>query len=107
MSNSWKLSPSIAQLLRERFKEHGPEGLGTTYFPSILWSPGGEIRKGNELVEQLPPYYTLGWLKQADLSRFVSIPNEDFGQVAFNPRSEDAQASNKLIDYVDQKIQIS
>ena len=78
--------------------KEGPEKLGTEYYPSIMWSLGGEIRKAEQVIEVLPPMYSLGWIRSTKIDRFIRIESEKFGFIAFQPSKSDENAVKKIID---------
>ncbi len=105
MSNRWTLSPDLQALISKRLSESGPAGMGTDFYPSILWSLGGEIRRGNS-TEKVDPHYAMGWIKRSDLGRFASVKHEEFGFVAFQPSPGDGTIGDGIIDLGDNGIYV-
>lgn len=105
MAATWSLSPDLRTFLKGTFQEHRPNGLGTDVFPSILWSLGGELHKSEAEIEKIAPHYSLGWIKRSDIGRFIAIDDQNFGVVAFRPKSEDVSAPLKVVDFVNGKIE--
>jgi hypothetical protein len=105
MSSEWQITSRLSQFLEVIVAEaKAPVGLESAYYPSIIWSFGGEMRKGDQIVERIPPKYSLGWIKKADLSRFIAIPDPKYGFIAFGPKETDVAAPKKLIDIEDRRI---
>lgn len=106
MTENWHIGQNLQGLLSEKFKDKGPPGLGTDFFPSILWSLGGELNPGPGVSKPVPPRYSLGWIKKIDLERFIAIEDAQFGYVAFSPSDDDANSPSKTVDYVDGIIEV-
>jgi hypothetical protein len=80
-------------------------GDSANVFPSIIWSLGGEIKnKNGEILKKIGPKYSLGWIKSSDISRFISIPDEEFIFIAFRPSGEDAERERGILEYADGEI---
>lgn len=106
MPDGWSLSPELRDYIGQAFREHGPDGSGTEFFPAILWSLGGTMRSGETDAREIPPHYSLAWIKQSDLSRFINIQDEHLRIVAFQPKREDANVLVKVVDFIDGRIDV-
>jgi len=104
MPEQWRVSEHLSAFIKEIFSEVGPENLDTEFYPCIMWSLGGEIRKGDQLIEQVEPEYGLGWVRHDNLGKLILIQSDAFGFIAFQPSKADASAPGRLIDIKERTI---
>jgi hypothetical protein len=111
MPEQWRISEQLNAFLEEIFSEARPESFsgrfpasGTEFFPCIMWSLGGEVRKGDQIIERLEPEYGLGWVRRDNLGKLILIESDAFGFIAFQPSKADASAPGRLIDIKERTI---
>ena len=97
--------------LGEILAEAKPESFGgefldsdAEFYPCIMWSLGGEIRKGDQLIERVEPEYGFGWVRRDNLGKPILIESATFGFIAFQPSKADASAPGRLIDIKERTI---
>jgi hypothetical protein len=106
MSRTWRASPQLEAMLAELIDgyERDYAKIGFPYYPSVMWSLGGEAWKDGEPEGQrisLPAEYSVGFYKRDPLpvgDGFVFVASEPFGLIVFLPRPDDLASDRRLID---------